>query len=152
MLLTMPPNQRGQPFIRITELDKSGQIFGDAVWDGIIFNDSATDKIYPGSSYRHRSQGLDPPPEKSGPTDLLHLAAVYARDNTITVYRNGKILGHSFRPQHAGKDSDLVTYSKGRSAIVIGGGNMRFDVEEARFYTRALSAEEIAASYRTFKK
>jgi hypothetical protein len=147
-----PQNQRGQHFIRITELDKSGQNVGNLVWDGIIFSDLATDKIYPGSSFRDRSQGLELPPEKSRPTDLLHLAAVYARDNTITLYRNGTILGHSFRPDHAGKNSELNTYPKGRSAIIIGGADMNFDVEEARLYTRALSAAEIATSYRTFKK
>jgi hypothetical protein len=76
---------------------------------------------------------------------------VYARDNTITFYRNGKILGQSFRPERRNANNDLVTYRKGQAAIVIG-GNMKIDVEEARLYTRALSAEEIAASYRTFKK
>jgi hypothetical protein len=139
-----------QNFISIKYVDEKGQGIGVGQWDGIRFG-GTTGKLYPGSSFNHRSKVLDIPLETSPPDEPLHLAAVYARDSTITLYRNGKILGQSFRPEHRSADNDLVTYRKGEAAIVIG-GNMTFVVDEARLYTRALSAAEIATSYRTFKK
>ncbi|HEX3314848.1 MAG TPA: LamG-like jellyroll fold domain-containing protein, partial [Gemmataceae bacterium] len=119
-------------------------------WDGIVFSVN-TGRLYPGSDHEHRSRELDIPLETSQPSDLLHLAIVYASDSTVTMYRNGKLLGQPFRNDLSKPESHLRTYRKGESEIRIG-GEMALDVEEARLYTRALSADEIAMSYLTFKK
>ena len=71
--------------------------------------------------------------------------------NTVTLYRNGAVLGQPFRPERNSVNNDLVTYRMGKSAVKIG-SELRMEVEEARLYTRALSAAEIAASYRAFTK
>jgi hypothetical protein len=135
--------------IRMQSVDQNGKSISGK-WDGIMFG-FKTGRIHPGSDFGKRSRELDIPLESSRPNELLHLAAVYARDNTVTLYRNGKILGESFRPERRDGNNDLATYRKGQAAIVIGGA-LAIEVEEARLYTRALSAGEIAMSYRTYKK
>ncbi|MCI0378325.1 MAG: hypothetical protein L0215_12020, partial [Gemmataceae bacterium] len=114
------------------------------VWDGIIFSDFTPGRWTPGSSYRHRSKEFDMPAESAAPGQLLQLAAVYARDNSITLYRNGKILAGPFIPQ--GPMSQLQIYPKGEAWVEFGGG-IQCDIVEARLYSRALTPDEIAASY-----
>ncbi|MCI0641022.1 MAG: PA14 domain-containing protein [Gemmataceae bacterium] len=114
------------------------------VWDGIIFSDFTPGRWTPGSSYRHRSKEFDMPAENAAPGQLLQLAAVYARDNSITLYRNGKILAGPFIPQ--GPMSQLQFYPKGEAWVEFGGG-IQCDIAEARLYSRALTPDEIAASY-----
>ena len=133
---------RGDVLIRISDQVR--------VWDGIIFSSSTTGRFDPGSSDRHRSRDLDIPLETSRPSDLLHLAAVYAPDHTVTLYRNGKLLGQPFHNNLEDPNCRVVTYRKGVAELEIHGIPM--DVEEARLYSRALSADEIAMSYLTFKK
>ena len=71
------------------------------------------------------------------PTELIHLAAVYASDNTVTLYRNGKVLSPPFHNDLSKPESRLKTYGKGESEMRFGGG-MPLDIEEARLYARAL--------------
>jgi hypothetical protein len=137
---------RGKQLITI---GKTGDPAG--TWDGIIFSNSVAGRFDPGSSHRHRSRDFDIPLETSRPTDLLQLAAVYAPDDTITFYRNGKVLIPAFRTDLSNPECRLVTYRKGEATIRLG-GDILMDFEEARLYSRALSAAEIAMSYQTFKK
>ncbi|MCI0684642.1 MAG: LamG domain-containing protein, partial [Gemmataceae bacterium] len=127
---------------------KSGvvmQIEQGDVWDGIIFSDFTPGRWTPGSSFRHRSTEFDIPEEPAGPADVLQLATVYARDNSIMLYRNGNVLGGPFTPQ--GPMSSLQTYRKGEARIVFGRGIV-CDLIEARLYDRALTWKEIATSYK----
>lgn len=114
------------------------------LWDGIIFSDFTPGRWTPGSSYRHRSTEFDIPAEPAGPSEVIQLATVYAGDNSIMLYRNGKVLGGPFTPQ--GKLSSLQTYKKGEARIQFGGGIV-CDLIEARLYDRALTWKEIASSY-----
>jgi hypothetical protein len=144
-------NLRGPILIFIKDSDQNGEVPNNARWDGIQFSDTIAGKLFPTSEKNRRSRDLDIPLENSRPDELLHLAAVYAKDNTITIYRNGAVLGQPFVPERTGANNDLVTYRAGKSAVKIG-SELTMEVEEARLYTRALSAAEIAMSYRTFKK
>src|SRR5262249_8104496 len=84
--------------------------------------------------------------------ELIHVAISYGADNHVTIYRNGQPFGESYLPD--GVASTLQTYAAGDSHILIGlrhiGGNGYFPREraEARLYDRALSAEEVGASFR----
>ena len=114
-------------------------------WDGIIFGEQPR-KWYPGSNGRERGRALEGPDENSKSTQLIHIALVYAADNSIAMYRNGKPYGAPYTPE--GK---LQQYKKDMTVIRIGDPNLNrepFDVEEARFYNRALTAKEIATSFR----
>src|SRR5207237_10410075 len=81
----------------------------------------------------------------------VHLAMDYAEDNRIIVYSNGQRYGESYVPAN----STLRTYPAKSSHILFGqrhssGGNafLAGEIEEARLYDRALSAEEVTASFR----
>ena len=90
---------RDRHIIVIRETDESGlHDVPNGNWDGIMFGGAAR-RIYPGSDFNHRSKKFNIPTESSGLSDLLHLAAVYARDNTITFYRNGQDPGKSVSAQ-----------------------------------------------------
>jgi len=71
------------------------------------------------------------------------------KDGVWRIEGNGVVLGEPFRPTEG--TGDLVTYRKEKTALKIA-SQLSIDVEEARLYTKALSAAEIAASYRAFKK
>lgn len=81
------------------------------------------------------------------PNERLHLVMVYQEDGTTTLYRNGKPYGKPFR-------KGLATFPKNQSSIVFGvrhlpaGGDRHLtaSIARARFYPRALTAEEVAGS------
>ena len=54
------------------------------------------------------------PAEAAQPGELIHIAIVYAKDNSITVYRNGERYGQSYRK---GK---LQPFFKGKSRFLFG--------------------------------
>jgi hypothetical protein len=115
-------------------------------WDGISYSELQPKKWFPGSSFRHRSQSLDGPEENARPAELIHIAIAYAADNSIAMYRNGKPYGSPFTPH--GPQDKLQTYKKGSFFIAMGGeGDGAFEIEEARLYDRALSADEVIDSF-----
>jgi len=121
------------------------------VWDGIMFAEQQPKKWYPGSDFRHRSRNLDATQEDAKPGELIQIAIVYAANNSVTMYRNGRIYGAPFSPR--GDDWTIRTYRKNVTSIYLGSDNKEavsgpFEVEEARLYNQALTAEEIAESYR----
>lgn len=123
-------------------------------FDGIVFGERVPKKWMAGSSYFQRSRDLNAPDEEAGPTELVHIAIVYRADNTITVYRNGQAYGEAYTPK--GEQADLQTYASGNARVLLGlrhtgAGNGFFagEIEEARFYDRALSPAEMADSARS---
>ena len=97
-----------------------------------------------------RSKNLYAPAEPADPRRLVHLANCYDEDGTIRVYRDGVAYGVPDRPEKAAR-----TYPAETSEILIGlrhagAGNGFFagEIEEARVYDRALTAKEMAASFR----
>jgi hypothetical protein len=74
----------------------------------------------------------------------------YSSDNKITFYRNGEQLGKPYRIS-----SSIQTFKAGEAHVVLGmrhaGGGRPWllgDIKQAALYDRALSAEEVLASYR----
>ena len=121
-------------------------------WDGILYATKKPGNWYPGSSYNHRSAILDGPAEDAKPGELVQLVAVYRADNSITLYRNGKVYGSTFTP--SGPSSALRTYKKGDAFLIFGSnvGRLQFfagDIAEARVYDVPLNEEEIATLFRS---
>jgi hypothetical protein len=119
------------------------------VWDGIQFGvPQGTVKWYAGSEFNHRSRELDGPGETSNPDQLIHLALVYARDGSVTLYRRAQVYGGPYTPR--GDNSGLQTYRKGSAIIRIGNESQSLggEVPEASLYDRALTAEEVEALFR----
>jgi formylglycine-generating enzyme required for sulfatase activity len=125
---------------------------GRGWWDGILYATKKRGNWYPGSSFNQRSATLDGPMEDAKPGELIHLVAVYRADNSITLYRNGKIYGIPFTP--SGPNSALQTYKKGDAFLIFGsnGGSLQFftgDIAEARVYDVPLNEDEIATLFRS---
>jgi hypothetical protein len=136
-------NQRGGGLISVES--KGGQVF-----DAIVFGEREPKKWIAGSDGFVRTRDLAGPAEAAGPDELVHVAAVYESDGSITVYRNGTRLGEPYKPN--GKP--LVTFKAQEARILFGmrhtgGGNafLTGEIEEGRLYDRALSEKEIAASF-----
>lgn len=139
-------NQRGGGIISVETPD--GKVF-----DAIVFGERESGKWLAGSNGFTRTQDLNAPPETASPTETVHLAVVYHADHRIAVYRNGKPYGDSYVP--TGPNAVLRTFAPGSSRILFGlrhtgagKGYFAGAIEEARLYNRALTAEDVAASFR----
>ncbi|HKX60259.1 MAG TPA: DUF1553 domain-containing protein [Verrucomicrobiae bacterium] len=135
--------QRGGAAISIENSDGS-------VFDAIVYGERQAGKWMAGSSGFERTRDLDAPEESSGPGVLVHMAIVYRADNSIAVFRNGEAYGKPYTPA-----SELRTYRAGQARVLLGmrhtGGSKPFltgEIKEAAIYERALTPEEVAASYR----
>jgi hypothetical protein len=121
------------------------------LFDAIVFGERKPKKWIAGSNGFERTQDLDTPEETAPPDALVHMAIAYRPDNSISVFRNGEPYGKPYKP-----GSPLQTYKAGNARIVLGmrhkGGGRPWltgEIKQAALYDRALSAEEIAASFRT---
>jgi hypothetical protein len=119
-------------------------------WDGVVFAEPRQpgSRWYPGSSYNHRSRHLDGPDEDSKPDQPVHLAIVYAADNSITLFRNGRVYGAPFVPH--GPAAELQHYPKRVSWIRLGDPvrSITGEIEEASLFDRALTEQEVNDLFR----
>ena len=128
--------------------NKDGHAF-----DAIVFGERVAGRWMAGSESFRRTHDLDPAAETVKPGDLVHVAVVYAADNSVAVYRNGEPYAPPYTPN--GADATLRTYAAGESVVLLGlrhtgAGNGFFagEVAEARLYDKALSAAEVSASFK----
>lgn len=123
-------------------------------FDGIVFGELEEKKWIAGSNNFARTSRVSGARESTGPDALVHIAISYAGDGTIAIYRNGQPYAPAYRPP--GTVGELQDYQAGEARVLLGqrhtgGGNayLSGEIEEARLYDRALTAEEIADSYRS---
>lgn len=116
-------------------------------FDSIVFGEMKPKHWLAGSDFFNRTQEPGGVVETSRPNDLIHVAIVYAKDNSITLYRNGLPYGRSYQ------QGTLRPFLKGQSRFLFGqrlsdiNPSLAGDVEEARAYLRALTADEVAQSF-----
>jgi serine/threonine protein kinase len=125
-------------------------------FDAIVYGEHEPAKWTAGSTDYIRTKDLDASVETAKPSDLIHMAIVYDLEGGITVYREGKRYAERYVP--AGGRPSLRTYRAGESHVLLGErhtaqtdflpGFLTGAIEEARLYDRALTADEVAASYR----
>ena len=138
--------QRGGGVISLES--KDGRTF-----DAIVYGERVAGRWMAGSDFYHRTRDLDPAAETAKPGDLVHVAVVYAADGSIAVYRNGEPYAPPYTP--AGVEATLRTYPDGDSVVLLGlrhtgagDGFFAGEIAEARLYDKALSAAEVAASFK----
>ncbi len=126
---------------------------GGRFFDAIVYGERVAGRWMAGSDFFHRTRDLEGPVEPAKPGELVHVAVAYAADGSVAVYRNGEPYAPPYTPQ--GEESTLQTFAAGDSHVLIGlrhtgAGNGFFagEVAEARLYDKALSAEEVAASFK----
>ena len=117
-------------------------------FDAIVFAERKPKKWMAGSDFFNRTKDLTAPDEST--TDgFIHLAIAYHSDGTIACYRNGKPYGEPYQ------STGPFRFEPGQWYVMFGlrtGGphpnrQLRGLLEAAQLYDRALSAEEVLASY-----
>ncbi|HVA47062.1 MAG TPA: DUF1553 domain-containing protein [Pirellulales bacterium] len=134
-------DQRGGGVIGVQSLD-------GVKFDSIVYGEREARRWLAGSNNFVRTQDVGGEAETEASERLVHVAVVYAADNTITVYRNGRAYG---RPYQA---TTLEKFKPGEAQVVFGlrhgpsGANKMLTgtIERAALYDRALTPEEVAAS------
>ena len=118
-------------------------------FDAIVFAEKDARQWVPGSNFFKRSERLNAPEETAKPGEFVHVAVTYAADGTIAFYRNGQPYGASYAkppllefPAHAAR---VLLGLRHKGA---GNGFFTGEIEEARLYDRALTAEQVAGSFR----
>lgn len=116
-------------------------------FDSIVFGEMTPGHWLAGSDFFNRSQEPGGQAETAMPDELIHVAIVYAKDNSITVYRNGERYGMSYTK------GTVRPFMKGQSRFLFGqrlsdiNPPLSGEIDEARAYLRALAADEVAASF-----
>ena len=126
---------------------------GAVAFDAIVYGERVVGRWMAGSENFRRTHDLEGPSETAKLGKLVHVAVVYGADNSISVYRDGESYAPPYVPM--GNDASLRTYAAGASHLLFGlrhtgAGNGFFagEIAEARLYDKALSAAEVAASFK----
>ncbi len=134
--------QRGGAAISIESND--GQVF-----DAIVFGEQQLKKWMAGSEGFKRTQAFGIADEQTAAGKFVHVAMVYQADGNIRFYRNGEPSGKAYKPA-----SPLQTYRAGDAHVLLGlrhtGGGRPWltgEIKRAAIYDRALSADEVRASF-----
>jgi hypothetical protein len=142
-----------EAWVELDNLDQRGggvmsvQTLDGAKFDAIVFGELSPRRWMAGSNNFVRSKDVADVDEAAAGA-VVHVAIVYASDNTITLYRNGRPYGNSYPAPM------LEKFLPAKSQIVFGlrhappGENKMLAgaLVRAQFYDRALSASEVAAS------
>ena len=118
-----------------------------AAFDGILYTGEKDKQWRNFSTANFRSADVKGEAEETSPGERVHVAVVYRSDHAILLYRNGRPYGESYRPELADGRGLLQTYIAGEAEVAFQHA-AGLAVDEARLYDRALSAEQIAASFR----
>ena len=145
-----------EAWVAPTTLDQRGggivsiESTGEHAFDALVFAEKEPRRWVAGSNFFKRSENVGGPEENAKPGELIHLAVVYADENRVTIYRNGVPYGHSYTSK-----TDRYSFEAGKTRVLLGlrhkgagSGFFAGEIEEARLYDRALTAEEVAASFR----
>lgn len=122
-------------------------------FDGIVFAERQPRRWVAGSEFYRRTHDLElATDETTAPGQLIHVALVYHRDHTVAMFRNGQPYGEPY--QWTSEFGAFDTFPAGTSRVLFGkrhtgAGKAMFagEIEEARLYDRALTRQEVAASF-----
>ena len=135
--------------------EKSGAImriqntegFRAAAMDGIQYDGGDGRRWRNASTGRFRNADVQGAPEQASEGQVIHIAITYAADHSIRLYRNGKPYGEAYTPNLEIKAARLQTYVAGEATVSLS-ASKDLELEEVRIYDRALTAEQVEASYR----
>ncbi len=143
-----------EAWVQLDNLDQRGggvmgvQTLDGTKFDAIVFGEREPRRWMAGSDNFVRTKEVGGPAETEAAGAVVHLAIVYAADNTIAVYRNGRPYGSAYAA------TTLEKFPPARSQVVFGlrhapaGGNKMLSgaIYRAQLYDRALAPSEVAAS------
>ena len=143
-----------EAWVALANLDqRGGGVIGlDApegrFFDSIVFGEMKPRHWLAGSDFFNRTADPGGTEETAGPGASIHVAIAWAADGSIALYRNGEPYG-----ERTSKGSPW-TFKAGAARFLFGqrlsdvNPPLAGEIDEARAYDRALSPEEIAASFR----
>jgi hypothetical protein len=122
-------------------------------FDGIVFAERQPRRWIAGSEFYRRTHDVElATDETTAPGQLIHIALVYHRDHTVVMFRNGHPYGEPYR--WTSEFGAFDTFPAGSTRVLFGkrhtgAGKAMFagEIEEARLYDRALTRQEVAASF-----
>ncbi len=143
-----------EAWVKLENLEQRGggvitvQNLGGDLFDAIVFGEGNARHWAPGSDYLKRTRSFDGAEEREAKSNFVHLAIVYAEDGTITGYRNGVAYGKPYQAAPA-------TFEAGKAILLFGNRHsaaaasqfLKGTIGQARLYDRALTAEEVQASF-----
>ena len=159
--VTTPPLNRSlttktlEAWVAVSDLQQRGggvmtiQTPNGVVFDSIVFGERDARQWLAGSNGFQRTTPFAGPQETSSSDQLVHIAISYHADGRIVGYRNGERYGKTY---NMGKP---MVFSSGKTIVSFGvrhlpaTGNRMFHgrIDRAKLYDRALSDDEIAASF-----
>ena len=133
-------NQRGGGVLTVQDLR------GD-VFDGIVYAERQRARWIAGSDHFRRTEDVDGGDEHAARDHPVHVAVAYEADGTVTIFRDGRQYGRSYRTGVARFERDDAQVLVGlRHGDAADGRALRGEVLAARLYDRALSPGEVLAS------
>ena len=144
-----------EAWVQLATLDQAGgaamtiQTKDGGVFDAIVFGEKDAGQWVPGSNFFQRTQSLRAPKETEAVLRVVHLAITYAAGGKIVAYRDGSPYGTGYTsigPQEYKAGEAVVGFGIRHSPA---GGNkvLAGTIVRARLYDKALSAEEVLASF-----
>lgn len=147
-----------ETWVQLDRLDQQGggvlsiQTPDGVVFDAIVFGEQQRQHWLPGSNGFERTKALGGYEETDAERGIVHVALSYHPDGRIVGYRNGKPYGSEYQSKGP------MLFKSGETVVGLGirhlpaQGNRLLSgkIYRAQLYDRALSAEEVEASYRGF--
>ena len=127
----------------ITLQNNSGGVF-----DSIVYGEREAKRWMAGSNGFVRTKSFGGTEETEAEQQVVHFATVYRADGSITGYRNGKLYGKTYTTGFHRYPANDAHFAFGiRHGTALGSNRMLTGtITGARFYNRALNANEVAAS------
>ena len=119
------------------------------VFDAIVFGEIQPRHWLAGSDFHKRTERLGGDAEDQAIDQPVHLAICYHGDGQIVAYRNGVRYGKAYRTSPPVRFDNAII-SMGLRHLPAGGNRLLVaELNYAAIYDRALTADEVAASFST---
>ncbi len=115
-------------------------------FDAIVFGERQAGKWIAGSEHFSRTTDVSAPAEsqEKNSRQPIHMAISYSADGFISLYRNGKAYGATYKRDNPIYYPEKTRIGFGIRLLPVGGNRMLTgQIEEASLYDRVLTAEEI---------
>ena len=147
-----------EAWVQLDNLDQQGgvvlsvQTQEGGVFDAIVFGEQQSQHWLPGSNGFERTKSLGGYDENDAVREIVHVAISYHPDGRIVGFRNGKPYGNAYQSNGpmTFRASETVVGLGVRHLPAQGNRLLNGKIYRAQLYDRALSAEEVEASYRGF--
>ena len=125
------------------------QTLNGVTFDGIVYGERIPNRWMAGSNGFTRTQDVITSDEFAADLLPVQLVITYSASGEISIYRNGKLIGGPYKPTGSAQAFDSNAW-QALFGLRHDGSNgfLQGSIQEARLYSKALSAGEVDATYR----